>query len=217
MDRQGLILDSLDGLTDGQRRYSRAAGEVTLADPRSLARVVAAVKPTALIGTSTRFGAFTEEVVREMASHVDRPLICPISNPVELAEATAADVIEWSHGKALVSTGCASATVTYNGVDYVIGQGNNALMYPGICFGAIVAGARTLTPAMLLAAAHAIAGMVDTAVPGAAVLPPFSVLPEISHRVAVAVVTQAIKDGLNSVEITDPEAAVTAATWHPGY
>lgn len=239
MDRQGLIVaDAGDGagvgavagddaaadagvvgaaLTEGQQRYARPAGELAVGDPLSLLSVVAAVKPTALIGTSTMFGAFTEEVVREMARHVARPLIAPISNPTQLAEATAADVIRWTDGAALVTTGGPSAPVTHNGIDYVIGQGNNALMYPGICFGALVAGATVINRAMLLEAAHAIADMVDTAQPGAAVLPPFSALPEVSHRVAVAVVRRAIRDGVNTVPIAeaDAERAVTAATWHP--
>ncbi|MEC5151475.1 NAD-dependent malic enzyme [Cryobacterium sp. GrIS_2_6] len=224
MDRQGLIVDSLPDLTAGQRRYARSARELAgdafapaLADPRSLQGVIAAVHPTALIGTSTQFGAFTEAAVREMSAHVERPLICPISNPAELAEATAADVITWTAGAALVSTGCPSASVRFDGVDYEIGQGNNALMYPGICFGAIVARATVLNRAMLLAAAHAIAGMVDVTRPGAAVLPSFRDLPEVSRRVAVAVVTRAVRDGVNGVAIADPEAAVAAATWRPGY
>ncbi|MCI4657984.1 NAD-dependent malic enzyme [Cryobacterium zhongshanensis] len=224
MDRQGLIVDSLPDLTAGQRRYARPARELAgdafapaLADPRSLQSVIAAVHPTALIGTSTQFGAFTEAAVREMAAHVERPLICPISNPAELAEATAADVIEWTAGAALVSTGCPSAPVRFDGIDYEIGQGNNALMYPGICFGAMVARATVLNRAMLLAAAHAIAGMVDVTRPGAAVLPSFRDLPEVSRRVAVAVVAQAVRDGVNGVAIADPEAAVAAATWHPAY
>lgn len=224
MDRQGLIVDSLPDLTAGQRRYARPARELAgdapapaPTDPGSLQSVISAVHPTALIGTSTQFGAFTEAAVREMAAHVERPLICPISNPAELAEATAADVITWTAGAALVNTGCPSAPVRFDGIDYEIGQGNNALMYPGICFGAMVARATVLNRAMLLAAAHAIAGMVDVTRPGAAVLPSFRDLAEVSHRVAVAVVAQAVRDGVNGVAVSDPEAAVTAATWHPAY
>ncbi|MBT1167140.1 NAD-dependent malic enzyme [Bifidobacterium simiarum] len=216
VDRYGLVYDDQDGLTDGQRRYARRRGEFPgLDDPTDLADVVEAFRPTVLIGTSTRAGAFDERVVRAMARHTDRPLICPISNPTELAEAKAADVIRWSEGRALVITGTPSAPVEYDGVTHRIGQGNNALMYPGICFGAIVGKARRISDGMLLAAAYAISDMIDTDDPGAAVLPPVSELPEISRRVAVAVARQAVVEGLNREPVPDVEAAVEANIWRP--
>ncbi|MBT1176786.1 NAD-dependent malic enzyme [Bifidobacterium callimiconis] len=216
VDRYGLILAGQDGLTEGQAKYAHDPAEFAgLDDITDLAAVVDAFKPSVLIGTSTRPGAFNEQVVRAMASHVERPLICPISNPTELAEAKAADVIRWTEGRAFVITGTPSAPVEYDGVTYHIGQGNNALMYPGICFGAIVGRARLISDRMLLAAAHAISGMIDVNEPGAAVLPPVSSLTEISRRVAIAVAEQAIAEGLNREPVPDVAAAVEANTWHP--
>ncbi|MCT6811094.1 MAG: NAD-dependent malic enzyme, partial [Bifidobacterium sp.] len=145
---------------------------------------------------------------------VERPLICPISNPTELAEAKAADVITWTHGRGFVITGTPSKPVDYQGVTYSIGQGNNALMYPGICFGAIVAKARLVTKGMLLAAAYAISDMIDVDKPGTPVLPPVADLKEISRRVATAVAEQAVQEGLNREPIEDVDAAVAKAQWH---
>lgn len=214
VDRYGLILEGQENLTEGQRKYARTIEEFPgLTDTNDLAAIVDAFKPSVLIGTSTQPGAFNEQVVRNMAKHVERPLLCPISNPTELAEAKASDVIRWSEGKAFVITGTPSAPVEYEGVTYRIGQGNNALMYPGICFGAIVGKARLVSDRMLLAAAHAISDMIDVDEPGAAVLPPVSDLKEISRRVAVAVAEQAIAEGLNREAVPDVAAAVEANTW----
>lgn len=214
-DRQGLIEHGQDDLTEGQARYARKPDEFAgVSDKSSLAQVVDAFQPTVLIGTSTRPGAFDQDVVEAMAKHVERPLICPISNPTELAEAKAADVIAWTHGRGFVITGTPSEPVDYQGVTYAIGQGNNALMYPGICFGAIVAKARLVSKGMLLAAAYAISDMIDVDKPGTAVLPPVADLKEISRRVATAVAAQAVDEGLNREPIEDVDAAVAKAQWH---
>ncbi len=214
-DRQGMIIQGQDDLTEGQRKYARKPGEFpTVTDPTSLAQAVDAFQPTVLIGTSTQPGSFTEDVVKAMARHVERPLICPISNPTELAEAKAADIINWTEGRAFVTTGTPSAPVEYRGVTYYIGQGNNALMYPGICFGAIVSKARLVSKGMLLAGAYAISDMIDVSRPGAAVLPAVNDLKEISRRVATAVARQAVEEGLNREEIGDVDEAVAKAQWH---
>ena len=214
-DRQGLIEQGQDDLTEGQTRYARKPNEfASVTDKTSLAQVVDAFQPTVLIGTSTKPGAFDQNVVEAMAKHVERPLLCPISNPTELAEAKAADVIAWTHGRGFVITGTPSKPVDYQGITYSIGQGNNALMYPGICFGAIVAKARLVTKGMLLAAAYAISDMIDVDKPGTAVLPPVADLKEISRRVATAVAAQAVQEGLNREPIEDVDAAVAKAQWH---
>lgn len=218
VDRVGLILCGQPDLTDGQERYARDLSEFPgLADPTSLVQVVEAFRPSVMIGTSTQPGAFSEDVVTAMARYVERPLICPISNPTELAEANAADVIEWTQGRAFVTTGTPSAPVVYEGVTHHIGQGNNALMYPGICFGAIVGKARVVSKGMLLAAAYAISDMIDVEVPGVAVLPPVSSITEISRRVAIAVAAQAVAEGVNRAPVEDIPAAVAAQTWQIGY
>lgn len=216
VDRQGLVLQGQTGLTEGQRRYAHDPAEFAgMDDTTDLAQLVERFRPSVLIGTSTQAGAFDERVVATMAEYVDRPLICPISNPTELAEAKASDVIRWTKGRALVITGTPSAPVEYRGVTYRIGQGNNALMYPGLCFGAIVGKARLISDRMLLAGAYAISDMIDADEPGAAVLPPVDRLPEISRRVAVAVAGQAVAEGLNRGPVGNVSEAVDAAMWRP--
>jgi malate dehydrogenase (oxaloacetate-decarboxylating) len=218
VDRQGLVLKGMPDLTEGQKRYAHDASEFPAgADLTTLENVVATVRPTALIGTSTVHGAFTEKVCRDMAASVERPFIAPISNPTKLAEATAADVLAWTDGRASVITGTPSAPVELGGVTYRIGQGNNALMYPGICLGALLPEAKVVSRGMLLAGARALADMVDTSTPGAPVLPPMAALTDITRNVAKAVCQCAIDEGINRVEVADVDAAIGAAAWHPEY
>ncbi len=110
----------------------------------NLEAVVKAVHPTVMIGTSTQPGTFTESIVKEMAAHTKRPVIFPLSNPTRLAEAKAEDLLKWTDGRALVATGIPAGDIEYNGVTYNIGQANNALVYPGVGFGAIAAKAKIL-------------------------------------------------------------------------
>ena len=170
-----------------------------------------------MVGTSTVHGAFTEDVIKEMAAHTERPIVMPISNPTKLTEATAADVIKWSDGRALVATGIPSAPVEYNGVTYEIGQANNALVYPGIGLGAIAATATKLSDKMISAAAHSLGGIVDPNQPGAAILPPVDQLTEFSQTVANSVAQTAVDEGITRETITDVKAAVEAEKWYPVY
>ena len=218
VDRQGLLFDDMDDLTPEQRPFARKRAEFASgAELATLADVVRAVHPTILVGTSTVHGGFTEEVVREMAAHAERPIIFPLSNLTKLAEATAADLIRWTEGRGLVATGIPSDPVEYDGVTYEIGQANNALIYPGLGLGVLATQARLLTDAMISRAAHSLGGLVDTTKPGAAAIPPVSLLATFSNTVAVAVAEQAVADGLNGVSVDDPAAAVTAARWEPRY
>lgn len=219
VDRQGLLFDDDETLTPEQKPFARSRSEFENADELTdLLSVVKAVKPTVLVGTSTNPGSFTKEVVEAMVANTDHPKIFPLSNPTKLHEAMPDDLIKWSDGKALVATGVPVDPVTAsNGVTYEIGQANNMLVYPGLGLGTIVAKAKVLSDGMILAAAHALGGMVDASQPGAPVLPPVSRLSEMSFRVAVAVAKQAIAEGLNQVEIDDVEAAVKAAQWTPEY
>src|SRR6185312_14384288 len=177
VDRQGLLVNDMSDLRDFQLAYARPRSElgewhVASSDGSiRLADVVANVHPTILVGTSTQGGAFTQAIIREMAAHTARPMIFPMSNPTELIEAVPAEVIEWTDGRGLVGTGTPCAPVPDKGVDYEIGQANNALIYPGIGLGTIVSQASRVTDRMLLAAAHALASLVDASRPGAAVLP----------------------------------------------
>ena len=172
VDKQGLLFDDMSDLTPEQRPFARKRGEFAETDDlTTLLGIVRAVHPTILVGTSTVYGAFTEEVVREMAAHTERPIIFPLSNPTELAEAKAADLIHWTDGRALVGTGIPSDPVELDGVTYHIGQANNALIYPGLGMGVLASESKLLTDEMISAAAHSLGGLVDEGVAGAPVLP----------------------------------------------
>jgi malate dehydrogenase (oxaloacetate-decarboxylating) len=170
-----------------------------------------------MVGTSTVGGAFTEQILREMAAHVQRPMIFPLSNPTERIEAVPADVIEWTDGRGLVGTGTPWDPIAYKGVEYHVGQANNALIYPGIGLGTIVARAMHVTDGMLLAAAEAIAGLVDVSRPGAGLLPDVGNLRATSASVAVAVARQAAREGVAKVDLPDPVQAVQDAMWQAIY
>ncbi|WP_288530009.1 malolactic enzyme [uncultured Secundilactobacillus sp.] len=218
VDKQGLLFEDTPGLTPEQRPFARRRSEFDQPDDLvDLLSVVKAVHPTILVGTSTVAGAFTEQVVREMATHTDRPIIFPISNPTEKMEAKAADLIRWTNGRALVATGIPSEPVTYDGVTYNIGQANNALVYPGLALGTIASTASRLSDEMISAAAHSLGGIVDAAQRGAAVLPPVEKLTEFSQAVAIATARAAVKQGVNMKTISDVPAAVTAMKWTPQY
>ncbi|WP_395320204.1 malolactic enzyme [Fructilactobacillus frigidiflavus] len=218
VDKQGLLFDDMPDLTPGQKEFARSRSEFENSeDLTDLLSVVKAVHPTIMVGTSTVHGAFTEDVIKEMAAHTKRPIVMPISNPTKLAEATAADVIKWSDGRALVATGVPSAPVEYNGVTYEIGQANNALVYPGIGLGAIAATATKLSDKMISAAAHSLGGIVDPSQPGAAILPPVDQLTEFSQTVANSVAQTAVDEGITRETITDVKAAVEAEKWYPVY
>jgi malate dehydrogenase (oxaloacetate-decarboxylating) len=183
----------------------------------SLLDTVRNVAPTILLGTSTVHGAFNREVVEAISGGVERPIILPLSNPTSHIEAIPGDIIAWSRGKALVATGIPVPTVDYRGVTYSIGQANNALLYPGLGLGTVVAGASKVTAGMLVAAAEAVAGEVDTSAPGAALLPPVDDLRASSATTAVAVVVAAITEGVATRKIDDPVQAVHDAMWEPVY
>ncbi|MGO9958955.1 MAG: NAD-dependent malic enzyme [Solirubrobacteraceae bacterium] len=219
VDKQGLLVDDMSELRDFQTGYARARSEVSDwgADGTiGLLEVVQKVHPTIIVGTSTQGGAFTEQVIRAIAKHVERPLILALSNPTELIEARPADVIHWTDGRGLVGTGTPWAPVSYKGVDYHIGQANNALVYPGIGLGTIVSRAQQVTDGMLLASAEAIASLVDISQPGAGVLPDVANLRASSATVAVAVARQAVSDGV-AAPLADPIQAVHDAIWQAVY
>lgn len=218
VDKQGLLFDDTPDLTPAQKPFVRKRSEFANADQlKDLMSVVQAVHPDILVGTSTRSGAFTQDIVTEMAQHTERPIIFPLSNPTQLAEAKAQDLIEWTKGKALVATGIPADPVDYQGVKYEIGQANNALVYPGLGLGALAVNAKVLSDEMISVAAHSLGGIVDSTKPGAAVLPPVEKLNIFSQTVAHAVATQAIKDHLNQNEYDDGKQAVEALRWAPEY
>ncbi|WP_261810353.1 malolactic enzyme [Levilactobacillus humaensis] len=218
VDKQGLLFDDTPDLTAAQKDFTRQRSEFDNADElTNLAAIVKTVHPTVMIGTSTQPGTFTEEIVKDMAAHTERPIIFPLSNPTKLAEATAADLIKWTDGKALIATGIPAGDVDYKGVTYHIGQGNNALMYPGLGFGLIASTAKVLNGETLSAACHALGGIVDTTQAGAAVLPPVSQLTSFSQKLAEIVAQSVLDQKLNKEPIADAKQAVADMKWVPEY
>ena len=218
VDKQGLLFEDTKGLTPGQIPFARKRSEFTNADElTNLEAVVKAIHPTIMIGTSTQPGAFTEEIVKEMAAHTPRPIIMTLSNPTKLAEAKAKDLIEWTDGKALVGTGIPAADVEYNGVTYQIGQANNALMYPGLGLGLIASTATRVNAEIISQASRALGGIVDVTKPGAAILPPVAKITEFSQTIAETVAKSVVAQKLNREEITDIKEAVESAKWVPEY
>jgi malate dehydrogenase (oxaloacetate-decarboxylating) len=246
VDLPGLLTDDMvDGMLNYQRPYVRPAAEAAdwektpvAIDPAAAVRwpemaalqqaraesgiialqtVVEKVKPTILIGTSTTHGAFTKDVVEAMSAGVSRPVIFPLSNPTSKIEAMPADIITWSKGRALIATGLPIGPFEYDGTTYKFGQANNALVYPGLGLGTLVAGASKVTDGMLHAAAEAVAGQVDVSEPGAALLPAVENLRASSATSAVAVVKAANADGVTGKKIDNTVQAVQDAMWQPVY
>ena len=226
VDRHGLLTSDYPGtLRDFQVPYARPAAEVGTwrrdgDGGIGLAEVVSHARPTILIGTSAQPGAFTEQIVTEIAAHVARPIIMPLSNPTSHSEARPADLIAWTEGRALIATGSPFEPVPYRGVSYQIAQANNALIFPGLGLGVTVCRARRVSDGMLAAAAQALAelsGAGTTGAPGAPVLPPVTRLRAVSAVVAAAVARAAQREGLAGVPLDDPTGQVDRAMWVPAY
>ena len=218
VDKQGLLFDDMDDLTPEQKPFAKKRADFSNADKLTdLLEVVKTVKPTILVGTSTQPNTFTKEIVEAMCENTERPMIFPLSNPTKLAEASAKDLIEWSDGKAFVATGIPADTVPYKGVDYVIGQANNALIYPGLGLGMLASEASLLTDEMIGAAAHSLSGIVNPGQQGAPVLPPFKYVADVSIKVAEAVAKKAQEQGLARAKETDMAKAVRDLKWYPEY
>jgi malate dehydrogenase (oxaloacetate-decarboxylating) len=225
VDAHGLVTSDMgDRLHDHQASYARAASEVKtwrrddgFPDSIGLAEVVRQVRPTMLIGTSGAAGAFTESIVREMGRHNERPIIFPLSSPNALAEATPADLIAWTDGRALIATGSPFTPVTHRGITHVIGQTNNAMLYPGLGLGTIVSRAKLITYGMLAAAANALSSLVAVRLPGASLLPHVDDLRSVTVAVAVAVAETAVTEGSAAAELPDVVQQVEDAMWQPVY
>ena len=218
VDKQGLLFDDMDDLTPEQKPFAKNRANFPNADKLTdLLEVVKTVKPTILVGTSTQPNTFTKEVVEAMCQNTERPCIFPLSNPTKLAEASAEDLIVWSDGKAFVATGIPSDNVIYKGVEYIIGQANNALIYPGLGLGVLASEASLLTDEMIGAAAHSLSGITDITKPGAPVLPPFKYVADVSIKVAEAVAKKAQEQGLARAQEKDMAKAVRDFKWIPKY
>jgi malate dehydrogenase (oxaloacetate-decarboxylating) len=222
LSSRGLLCSSDDRLRDFQRPFARpddeVAGFARSRDGRiGLAEVIRQVRPTILIGTSGQSGSFTEQIVRAMASHCERPIVMPLSNPNSLSEADPADVLAWTQGRAFVATGSPFPPVTVGNATFAVAQANNALVFPGLGLGAIVSRASRITSGMLRAAADAVAEEVDTSRAGAPLLPAVTTLRRTSAAVAVAVARAAVQGGVAGRDEGAFEDAVAAAMWEPAY
>ena len=226
VDAHGLLTTDMgDKLHDYQATYARPASEVRnwrahgLDSPNGigLAEVIRQVQPTMLIGMSGITGAFTEPIVRNMARHSERPIIFPLSSPSSLSEATPADLISWTAGQALIATGGSFSPVTHRGITHVIGQTTNAMLYPGLGLGSIVARARLISVGMLAAAANALSSLVAVRQPGASLLPHIDDLRSVTATVAIAVAEAALAEGLAEAPLNDIVQQVDEAMWRPSY
>ena len=221
LSSRGLLCSSAPA-RDFQRPFVRDDAEVAgFARERDgtigLAEVVRQVRPTVLIGTSGQPGCFTEDVVRAVAAHCERPIILPLSNPTALSEADPADLLAWTDGRALVATGSPFPPATVGAQTFAVAQANNALVFPGLGVGATVARASRITSGMLRAAAGAVADEADATAPGASLLPPIDTLRQTSTAVAVAVARAAAHDGVARRDQERFDDAVAAAMWEPAY
>ncbi|OBG37851.1 NAD-dependent malic enzyme [Mycobacterium sp. E3198] len=219
IDKQGLLFDDMDDLRAFQVPYAKNRQRLGVGggDRVGLVDAIKLAAPTILLGSSTVFGAFDQEVIEAMTASCERPMIFPLSNPTSHMEAKPADVLRWSGGKALITTGTPVAPVECDGTTYTIGQANNVLVFPGIGLGIIVARARLVTPGMLQAAARAIVRQANPSGPGDSLLPDVRNLRDISGAVAEAVYHAAVEDGVATRTHPDVRQAVLDTMWRPVY
>ncbi len=224
LDSRGLVVDDTE-IKDVHKRdfaWPAALAEkmgLKKGSPRDLLAVVRAVKPTVLIGTSAEPGTFTEAIVREMAKHVERPVIFPMSNPTSKSEAKPADLVAWTNGRALIATGSPFDPVPYQGRMITIGQGNNVFIFPGVGLGVLVAQAKEVTDGMFAVAAQRLADEVKPSdLASGSLFPSAHEIRRISARIAEAVVVEARNSGVGR-PIPDAEIpkAVAAMIWEPAY
>ncbi|MFF4211333.1 NAD-dependent malic enzyme [Streptomyces sp. NPDC001796] len=222
VDVGGLLVDSRGDLTDEQRVYARADEEVAGWGDTGLAEVVRRIEPTALIGLSTAHGAFTEGIVRQMASTCERPVIFPLSNPTSHAEADPADLARWTDGRALIAAGSPFPPLEVEGHRIPVAQANNVYIFPAMGLAVAAGGATRVTDRMLVAAARAVARRAADAavgVPGPApLLPPLGGMREAAREIAVAAALAAVEDGV-APEASEAEVrqAVEKTQWIPDY
>lgn len=219
IDRQGLLFDDMDDLRPFQVPYAKNRQQlgVSAGQRVGLVDAIKLASPTVLLGSSTVFGAFNQEVVEAMTASCERPMIFPLSNPTSQMEAMPADLLTWSGGRALITTGTPVPPLEHDGVIYTIGQANNVLVFPGIGLGIVVARARRVTRGMLQAAARAIVGQANPVDRGGSLLPDMRNLRDISAAVAEAVCRAAVEDGVATRTHGDVRQAVLDAMWRPVY
>ena len=224
VDSQGLVHQGRSNLETSKQKYSQPIermAEWKVRDPNSFTfqDVVRNVHPIILIGTSAQAGAFSEEIVRELAKHVERPVIFPLSNPTSRSEATPSDLLNWTNGRALIATGSPFPPTSFDGRLIRTGQCNNAFIFPGVGLGVIASGARRVTDSMFVVAARVLSdfspALNDTDAP---LYPPLESVREISLKVAVEVAVEAQRAGLTETTSLDElEKNVRDKMWRPHY
>ena len=221
VDSKGLVHTGRSNLEDSKRRYAQPTERMSSIDPAgfSFFDVVRNVQPTILIGTSGQRGAFSEEIVREMAKHVERPVIFPLSNPTSKSEATPSELLQWTEGRALIATGSPFPATSYARRLIKVGQCNNVFIFPGVGLGVMASGADRVTDAMFSAAARVLSefspALTDS---GAPLYPPLENVREISRQVAVAVGIEAQQAGLaKTTSLEELERNVRDKMWRPHY
>jgi len=224
LDSRGMLVDDRDIRDEYKRDMAwsvDAAVAIGLDDPgqRGLVEVVAAYKPTVLIGASGQAGAFGENIIREMARHTERPVVLPFSNPTAISEAVPRDILAWTDGKALVATGSPFDAVAYNGRVFEIGQGNNVFIFPGVGLGALVVGAREVTDSMFTVAAETLAKQVSAEELAVGQLyPDLSRLRQVSRTIAESVAIEAMASEV-APKVKEEELLqrVSDSMWEPLY
>ncbi|AZQ11579.1 NAD-dependent malic enzyme [Shewanella khirikhana] len=223
VDRWGLLLDNMPNLLPFQQKLAQKVDTVNqwqdFSDNMSLLNVVNNAKPTVLIGVSGAPGLFTEEIIRAMHSHCERPIVFPLSNPTSRVEATPKDILHWTNGQALVATGSPFEPVVVDDVTYDIAQCNNSYIFPGIGLGVLACGAKRVSDEMLMASSRALAECSPLAINGTgALLPPLEEIHKVSKHIAFAVAKVAIAQG-HALDTTDEllEQSIEANFWYPEY
>ena len=224
VDRNGLLVEGMPGITSWQEPFVQkqaavAGWKTQKPNEIGLFDVIANAHPTVLIGVSGQFGAFTEQAIRLMAQHVERPVIFPLSNPTSRSEATLEQLVTWTDGRALVGTGSPFKPVTWNGVGIANNQTNNSYIFPGMGLGILAVGARRVTDAMFMVAGKAVAALSPTLTdPKSKLLPPVSQLREVAVAVAKAVARQAQLDGVATIhDASAIDKRIADYMWQPHY
>ncbi len=224
VDSKGLIHDGRSNLEESKRKYAQPTDRLSdwklnAPDTFTFGDVVRNVHPTILIGTSAQTGAFTEEIVREMAAHVNRPVIFPLSNPTSKSEAIPSDLFHWTEGRALIATGSPFPPINDNGRVIRTGQCNNSFIFPGVGLGIIASGARRVTDQMFVVAARVLSefspALEDESAP---LYPPLEIVREISREVALAVALEAQRAGLaRNSNLEQLKQRIREKMWQPHY
>ncbi len=222
IDSKGLLVEGRE-MEDYKKPFAQPRERVAGwgAGPFDLQQTIEKGKATVLLGLSGQPGTFTEPMLRAMCVNTENPVVFPLSNPTSACEATPADLLAWSHGRAIVATGSPFGPVRMGDRDVPVGQGNNAFIFPGLGFGAILAEVSEVTDGMVLAAAYALADYVrEKHLANGLIYPPVDEMRQVSARVATRVMEQAFDDGVARTKKTTREAAasyVESHFWRPKY